>query len=225
LCTPAMLAKEWLRTSDVRPLYTALQALRTPGLEWVAPPYGELQWTQVGLDLGLKLSPIIWVFTWRDVPMPHLEVLRDGTPPAILRVGAWAGLPVLAHGDLAERVGAVGDVPVYRYPSEHYAAVITGTRVIPCQAAGSAGHLRITCTTNQPGTLVVREHAWPGWTAWRGHMRQVLISGPWLNVAAPAGSHQYVFRYRPWDVPAGFALTVLGAVITLRLWIYSRVHA
>ncbi len=231
LWTPAVLASNWLRTADMRPLYTAMLALHTPNLQWVAPPYGELRWTQVGLDLGLKLSPIVWVFTWRDVPMPRLEAIPDGGLPALLRLGPMAGRPMFEGSDLkemfgsqVERVGALGEIPLYRYTGQHYAAVVTGMRVIPCQAAGSGGNLRIRCTTEQAGTLVVREHAWPGWAAWRGDTRLPLASGPWISVPAPTGTHEYVLRYRPWDVPAGFALTVLGAVLTLRLWIRSRVR-
>lgn len=231
LWTPARLAQSWLHTTDVRALYTAMVALRPPEPAWVAPPYGELRWTQVGLDLGLKLSPIVWVFSWHDVPMPYLEAVPDGSPPALLRVGPWAGLPLLnldeagqAAGVESERAGALGKVPIYRYPRQHYAAVVSGMRIVACKAAGSGGDLAITCASEQAGELVLREHAWSGWSVRRDGIPAALEPGPWLQVAAPAGVHTYTFRYRPWDVLLGFATTVLGAVLTIGLWTRRDLH-
>ncbi|HZG69003.1 MAG TPA: hypothetical protein VEZ12_19865, partial [Herpetosiphonaceae bacterium] len=232
LWTPARLAQHWLRTMDARPLYTAMAALRTPGPAWVAPPYGELRWTQAGLDLGLKLSPIVWVFTWHDVPMPYLEAVPKDSPPAFLRLGPWAGLPLLnpmearnAAGIQSERAGTLGEVPIYRYSGQHYAAVITSMQAFPCQAGGSGGDLTITCTNEQAGELVVQEHTWSGWSGRRDGVPVPLKAGPWLRVAAPAGLHTYELRYRPWDVLLGFASTVLGATLTCVLWIRTRTRS
>ena len=232
LWTPAALARIWLRTMDARPLYERIAALHTPGLEWVAPPYGELHWTQVGLDLGLKLSPIVWVFNWRELPMPHLEAVRDGAPPAITRVGPWAGLPIVglnavsnAYGMEVERAGTLAGIPVYRYSAHQYAAIVTRRHIIPCEAIGSGGALMVTCTSEQAGRLVVQEHAWSGWSAWRDDVPTVLDTDEWLRLEAPAGTHRYLFRYRPWDVPLGLGLTILGSLLTLWLWMRSRVPA
>jgi hypothetical protein len=225
LWAPAVQTQRWLRTTDASSLYSAIANLRTQNLAWVAPPYGELRWTQAGLDLGLKMSPIVWVFTWQNVPMPYLEAVPNSSPPALLRIGQWAGLPLLslgAAGVEAERTGTLGKVPIYRYPRQHYAAVVTGSRIYPCQAFGRGGDLTVTCANEQAGELIVQEHTWSGWSAWRNGMPVPLKPDAWLRVAAPAGPHTYAFRYRPWDVLVGLGVTILGTLLTLGLWIHSR---
>ncbi len=229
LATTSMLARNWLKTTDARPLYDAVAALRTPNLAWVAPPYGELRWTEPALHLGLKLSPIIWVFKWRDVPMPYLEAVRDGSQPAVDRLGKWQNIPAhyvnamrAAYGLKAERVGTLAGVPVYRDRHQHYAAVVAGLRKVPCDATGSGGDLTITCTNEEAGYLTVQENAWSGWTVRRDGVRVPLEPGPSLRVVAPAGHHRYTFQYRPWDVLAGLASTMVGTALTLWLWVRSR---
>jgi hypothetical protein len=36
------------------------------------------------------------------------------------------------------------------------------------------------------------------------------LDGNWLALAVPHGSHTIQFRYRPWDVPLGMALSLIG---------------
>jgi hypothetical protein len=45
-----------------------------------------------------------------------------------------------------------------------------------------------------------------------------LNAGTWLSVAAPAGTHHYEFRYRPWDVPVGAGLTLIGLALAVWVW-------
>ncbi|MBA3942984.1 MAG: nucleotidyltransferase domain-containing protein [Herpetosiphonaceae bacterium] len=229
LWTPATLAQSSLRTINMQSLYSAIVALRTPSLQWVAPPFGELRWTEAGLDLGLKLSPIVWVFKWQTVPMPYLEALRDGAPPALVRVGPLASLPGINRNDLgalpgahAEPVGNLNDIPVYRYGEQHYAAVATSADLSPCAATGSGGTVMLTCTNEQAGELTVREHAWSGWSATRDNQAVALEPDQWLRLPAPAGIHRYVFRYRPWDVLLGAGLTFVGTMLTLWQWVRLR---
>ena len=42
--------------------------------------------------------------------------------------------------------------------------------------------------------------------------------GGWLAVEAPAGNHEYVFHYRPWDVWLGLAITLIGVLVAVILW-------
>ncbi len=229
LWTPATLAQSLLGTTNIQSLYTSVAALRTPSLQWVAPPFGELRWTEAGLALGFKLSPIVWVFKWHTAAMPYLEALRDGAPPALVRLGPLASLPGITRSALSaipaahmERAGALDDVPIYRYPHQQYAAVATSTGFSPCQANGSGGTVTITCTNNEAGELTVQEHAWSGWSATLDTKTVALESDQWLRVPAPAGPHQYVFRYRPWDVLLGGVMTVGGVILTLELWVRDR---
>jgi uncharacterized membrane protein YfhO len=41
-----------------------------------------------------------------------------------------------------------------------------------------------------------------------------------LTVTAPAGKHNYKFRYLPWDAPVGIALTIIGWIIAITGLIY-----
>jgi hypothetical protein len=43
--------------------------------------------------------------------------------------------------------------------------------------------------------------------------------GQWLSAEAPAGAHRFAFRYRPWDAPLGLALSAIGCLAALWLWI------
>lgn len=45
-----------------------------------------------------------------------------------------------------------------------------------------------------------------------------LVGEQWLEVEAPAGEHIYEFRYLPWDVPLGLALSFLGIILCVWLW-------
>jgi hypothetical protein len=40
----------------------------------------------------------------------------------------------------------------------------------------------------------------------------------WLATFAPAGQHTFTFRYRPWDVPLGALLTLVGFAAALLAW-------
>jgi uncharacterized membrane protein YfhO len=68
------------------------------------------------------------------------------------------------------------------------------------------------------GKLVVKENTWTGWKAWVDGERVPLIGEQWLEVNAPAGEHTYLFRYRPWDVPLGIALSIVGVIMCVYLW-------
>ena len=41
----------------------------------------------------------------------------------------------------------------------------------------------------------------------------------WLGMEAPAGSHEYLFRYRPADVWIGLAITLAGVLAVVILWV------
>ena len=214
---------------DARPLYTAMEALRPSELAWVAPPYGELHWTQAGLDLGLKLSPIVWVFTWHDLAMPYLEAAREGSPPALHACRPPCRSAYVRSRRRGKRCRC--RVRTSRNPWEYsdlplsaptLCSVVTGMGIAACQATGSGGDLTVNCTNDQAGELVMQEHAWSGWRVRRDGAPAALEPGPWLRVAAPAGQHTYEFRYRPWDALLGGATSVIGAILTLGLWMRLR---
>jgi len=199
------LARTWLFTTELRQdVQDVLQALRTPDLQWVEPPFGEHYWIEAAIEEGLKLSPGIMTWQWKDrpFPKPYLEASRLGPPPDGVQVKEVEG------------------IPIYRFENREYAFVRTGGEVDPCQAFGTGGDLRVECSSPTGGRLIVRENSWAGWYAWRDGERASLLQDRWLSVAAPAGEHTYRFRYLPWDVPLGLLLSVLG--VTLSVWQWFR---
>jgi hypothetical protein len=84
------------------------------------------------------------------------------------------------------------------------------------------GYIDVECDSEAAGTLVVYEYSWSGWTARRDGQALMLGPGPWLNVFAPAGTHHYEFRYRPWDVPLGLVLSLAGMVLCVWLWMRAK---
>lgn len=197
-------SRTWLTTSSLPPeLEQVLPWLKTASAEWISFPYGEHFWTPAIIDAGLKAAPVARPWRWQDreLPTPYLEASRDpitGTVPGLL--GKVAGMSLLVH------------------PENEYAAVTTGADVVPCQATATGGLIQVTCVTSGPGTLVVQENQWSGWQARVDGRPVPLNAGTWLSVAAPAGTHHYEFRYRPWDVPVGAGLTLIGLALAVWVW-------
>jgi hypothetical protein len=156
--------------------------------------------------MDLKLSPGIRAWNWKERPFPLavLEASRPGPPP-----------------DPATLVGEVDEVPIYAREGVNYAAVIGPEGEQPCEASGTGGFINVTCNHSAPGQLVIQENTWTGWRAWRDGERVELKGQSWLQVEAPAGLHEYEFRYLPWDVPLGLCLTLLGIGLCGWLWFRS----
>jgi hypothetical protein len=53
---------------------------------------------------------------------------------------------------------------------------------------------------------------------WQDSVFPMIEGGPWLATFAPAGLHQYEFRYRPWDIWVGLLFTVGGIGLALWMW-------
>jgi hypothetical protein len=100
-------------------------------------------------------------------------------------------------------------------PGEEYAAIdrFDGGRTV-CTARGEGGEIDVSCDAPAGGLLVVREHAGAGWGARvDGKERSLAGDGPWLALEVPAGPVEVQLRYRPWDVPVGIGLMVVGMLI------------
>ncbi|MEJ2562607.1 MAG: hypothetical protein P8Z42_07940, partial [Anaerolineales bacterium] len=170
-------------------------------LQWVEPPFGEHHYIEAAISMGLKLSPGMRPWNWKDRPFPlaKLEASRPGPPP-----------------DPATLVGEADGIPIYEREYVNYAAVTSPEGDQVCEAVGSGGFIQVTCNNPAPGELVVQENTWSGWRAWRDGERVELIGDEWLQVEAPAGRHLYEFRYLPWDAPLGLLLRSLHQVSKLR---------
>jgi hypothetical protein len=180
--------------------------MRPATTEWLAPPYGEGFWWPSVLNAGLKMSPVFRPWYWKDriAPAAYVEGTRDSVASTQL------GFRQLADG-----------IYVVQHAENEYAFVDTGTAHIPCQAVAVGGNIDVDCSTDVAGTLIVRENNWTGWSANLDGQDKIMDDGPWLSAAAPAGQHHYEFRYRPWDAWLGMALSLLGAGLTIALWIRS----
>jgi len=200
----------WIGTETAPPeVDPVVEALRTPGLEWVSTPFGEGFWIETALAKGLKLTYHAY-FTWhwdrRFLPAPRRAATRGELPP---------GLPEDGAG-VAERP-PVGGIRIFEAAGAEYAAVAGDDgRSTACRARGVGGDIDVSCTAPVPGTLVVRENSYPGWGAAAGHARLDLLPGDWLSVRLPAGRSEIRFRYRPWDAPAGLLLALAGLLIAAR---------
>jgi hypothetical protein len=194
----------WLVTDELGGgIATLLAQLQTPSSEWVEPPFGEHFYVEPAIALGLKLSPGIMTWFWKDRPwpLPRLEAVKDGLPEG-----------------LVEQIAVADGVPIYLRPSAHYAAVRLDEAIWPCDARSTGGLITVACDAEANGELVVEENNWVGWRAWRDGNPVQLLDGRWLAVEAPAGRHEYVFRYLPWDVPVGIGLSLIGLILCGWMW-------
>jgi hypothetical protein len=194
----------WLYTDSIGPeVFQLLEHLKTSGLQWVEPPFGEHVYIEPAVAMGLKLSPGIMTWRWKDheFPVAVLEANRSGPPPLADSI-----------------VGEVDGIILYSVDTQPYAAVMGDTRGEACTASGIGGDLQVVCSNPQPGKLVLQENSYSGWVAWRDGGRVPLYYGTTLQVDAPAGEHVYRFRYLPWDVPLGIVLFVAGLFLSVRLW-------
>lgn len=197
-------SQQWLYVVEIGDeVNLVLEKLETPSLAWVQPPFGEHAYIEPAVNRGLKLSPGIMTWRWkdRDFPEPELEANYHGPPPN------------------AQEIGMAGSIPVYETSASAYAAVFNAHGQELCTAVGVGGELNVHCSNAQAGTLVVRENQWTGWYAWQDGERTSLDwTGQWLTVKAPPGEHNYEFRYLPWDVPFGFFLFLFGVVACFYFW-------
>ena len=180
-----------------------LDALRTSDLQWVNAPFGEHPFQLVAVEKGLKLASGIQTWNWKDRPYPEptLEAHREGIPQGMT---------------LSQRESVI---PIYEAGSGREYASVTqdGQGRSICEATGHGGDIDVACATPQAGVLTVKENRWSGWHAEVDGKRSQLLAGQWLAVNLPAGEHIVRFRYRPWDVPLGLAITLMGAILALYL--------
>jgi hypothetical protein len=201
------LSQDFTKTVSVEGLYESVEALRTPDLAWVSPPYGEHYWVEPSVGAGLKLTNVVAVWRWRghDLPAASLIAQRDAAPEA----GEQAGL-------------LQGTIPIMRNPGPPYAYVSASDGITACRASGRGGDLTVRCSTESSGRLVVQENSWSGWRVFVDGSPARVIPGPWLSAEAPAGEHEFRFVYRPWDVLAGLGLSALGFLLCSWLWWTSK---
>lgn len=195
---------EWIETRHIPPeIYPVLETLQTPSLQWVTIPNGGFDYTATGVGMGLKLANGGCPWGWKGRPLPPTTRLalhpQEPVPPDATLLSHVEGIPIY------ERAGNVEYATVQQVNLER--------RV--CEAQGTGGHINVTCDIDMPGILIVHENMWSGWTVSIDGQPAVLRQEePWLSVDLPEGKHTVEFRYRPWDVPLGLALCVVGLALS-----------
>jgi len=166
--------------------------LRSAGSQWIQPPIGDFQMTVVMIDQGYKLSYGHRAWWWKEHgnPLPRRELQWND-----------AGLVL------------------YEYPANEYAVMETPTGRVACQAHAVGGKIDVVCPPANGGWLVVQENNWTGWFASVDGKAVPLKEGTLLAVDLPPGATRVAFRYRPWDVWAGLALSLAGWAIWVAVWL------
>jgi hypothetical protein len=176
--------------------------IQTDSAQWIQPPYGFYEWTAQALERGMKIGRTWRPWYWKehDYPPPYYEAVF--LPKSRLTQVSFQTIE--PYGFL-------------HHPEAEYAAVAVQTagQPLPCRASSQGGWIDVTCTNPTPGLLTVRENAWHGWYGWVDGKPTYLVNGQWLRTPAPAGEHRYTFRYLPWDVLLGAAMTLAGVGLSI----------
>ncbi|MCJ7733801.1 MAG: hypothetical protein MUP11_04555 [Anaerolineales bacterium] len=199
--------KMWIYTYEENPVIAqVIEELKTDTLQWVQTPYGDHLYIEPAVGMGLKISPGIIPWQWknRNIPVSYLEASHSGQPEGTTGI-----------------VKKVSDVNIYIRPDQEYAAVITDTQVTPCQAEGKGGYLTVRCDSEHSGRLVIKENIVTGWKGWVDEKEVTIFGDQWISVEAPSGFHIYSFRYLPWDVPLGLAISGIGIILCIFIWYSS----
>ena len=209
LYTSYTFSKAWLHTIVID---TALENVVDEAVnltagepQWIHFPFGEHFWAPNALDQGLKITGVVRPWHWRDREPP--------APYLVISTAAASGNDPGYQGTV-ERLGFVLD------NDQPYAYVQTGSGRMPCIAKTRGGNIDVTCDNRSSGTLIVQENQVSGWSVERDGRQAALEPAPWLSTEAPAGSHEYSFRYRPWDVPIGLILTLIGIALCIWIWFF-----
>ncbi len=197
-------SKTWLITVPAIPPQNVLSIMRTNTSQWVYPPFGEAYWLPYGLNANLKMVTITRPWQWKDRVFPDYSVEASWK-----NVGPATG-PVIAEID---------GLAIFTHPGIEYAYIQIESKTVPCQAQALGGDIDVNCQSDEDGSLIVEENNWDGWYVKRDGVSADLGTGQWLSTAAPAGMHHYEFRYRPWDVPLGLAISLIGLGWAVWLWI------
>jgi hypothetical protein len=179
----------------------SIPVLVTESAEWVAPPFGEYLWYPMTLGRGLKLGNTFRPWRWKDHPDPafYVEGTRDAAglsnPDYVV---TYSGVNWMVHTQ-----------------NEYAKVVLPSGEQVACAAVSQGGNIDVDCQTAVDGVLAVTENATADWRAATDSISASLLPGQWLSVPAPAGTHHYSFRYRPWDVWVGLTLALLGVILVI----------
>lgn len=195
----------FIELTDKDDIYQAISEVPKTDTQWTATPYAEHWWVLTAIEQNLKVTDVIYPWWWKGGanPKPYFQMTRGGPYEGMI------------SGE------SIGDIPVYTNSDYLYAYIDTGENQLPCSATANGGYIEVYCLTVRSGQLVVKEHNWDGWKAWRDGRRIRIRGENWISVDARGGEHFYIFRYVPWDVYLGLALSGIGIFLSIYIWFSS----
>jgi hypothetical protein len=163
-----------------------------------------------GLSAAQSAGPLATVTNPNAMPRAFVVYRTAAAPPEaeLLARLADPGFDPLA---LAYVEGDPGFTPASDAPPRGGAArfVEDGEDVAEVETAAAA-----------PALLVLADTYAPGWSATVDGVAARIVPTNFLfrGVAVPAGTHRVRFVYRPWTIPAGQAMSVVGLLALALLW-------
>lgn len=196
-------AKNYIHLIKVEVPKVEMDFARLDETQWVNPPSDE--WFPVLMNENRKLIMTDRSFLWKNRK----------------RLFGYIDLVPNPNNDPIEgRISRQANFDVVMRPDEIYASVDMNGSIQGCHAVSLGGQIDVWCNIPNDGVLTVREYMWSGWFAWVDGKRIPLLGGDWLSVHALKGNHKYSFRFYPWDVYVGAAISLVGVILTA--WLFFR---
>jgi hypothetical protein len=198
----------WLYKAEPHPeIAESITELHTPSAEWVRTPFGEHWFVAPAIAQGLKLTDVFDTFRWEgyEYPQPYLSAERHDA----------------SEEPVKTLVAQHYAISIFLDETAEYAYVLDADgEKTACTASSAGGNIDVACRDAPAGRLIVDEKMWSGWKAGIDGEPAELLDPQWLSIETPAGTHTYTFRFRPWDVPLGIGLSVIG--LALCIWVYFK---
>lgn len=205
ISTPYQQNRVWLNDYPYELNLNVINEMKTSSSQWIQHDIQKHLWTKILLENGFKLTNTWRPWFWKDheSPFPYKSFANK--------------FENLDHKDV---YAVYDEIEVMIHKNNQYSNVISNEITTPCFSKATGGLITVNCSNTEPGTLVVQENQWDGWTVKIDGTPAELLPGRFLSVLAPSGSHLYEFRYKPWDVRIGMALTFLGIILAIYIYFF-----
>lgn len=143
-------------------------------------------------------------------------------PAALPRAGLAPTLRI--EPDPQARLAALAAVPAAEAVFVNHDPGVSGSTGIARIVAEDSDHVRLDVASEEPGLLVLRDAAAPGWKVEVDGQPadMVVVDHAFRGVAVPAGGSKVEFRYLPDTLVLGVAAAGAGVLLTLGLVWWTR---